>query len=104
MTLMPSTTSCQPGDVVLVDFPFTTTSADKSRPALVILDAGDADLVLVRIKTQKYQTPFDLEILDWQTAGLLAPSTVRVHKLATLIKVRVQRTLGSISTSDRQRV
>jgi mRNA interferase MazF len=101
---MPSTTSYQPGDVVLVDFPFTASGPGKPRPALVILDTGDADIVLARVTTQAPITPFDVTLSDWKQAGLLAPSTVRLHKLATLAKTGVRRQLGSLAGGDRQRV
>lgn len=101
---MPSTTNYQPGDVVLVDFPFTVSGPGKPRPALVILDTGDADVVLARVTTQAPNTPFDVTISGWPQAGLLAPSTVRLHKLATLAKTGVRRHLGSLVVSDRQRV
>jgi mRNA interferase MazF len=101
---MPSTTNYQPGDLVLVNFPFTVSGPGKPRPALVILDTGDADVVLARVTTQASNTPFDVTLSDWQQAGLLAPSTVRLHKLATLAKTGVRRRLGSLSGSDRQRV
>ncbi len=101
---MPSTTNYQPGDLVLVDFPFTVGGPSKPRPALVILDTGDADVVLARVTTQAQSTPFDVSISDWQKAGLLAPSTVRLHKLATLAKSRVRRHLGALVSGDRQYV
>ncbi len=99
---MPSTTTYQSGDLVLVDFPFTVSGPGKPRPALVILDTGDADVLLARVTTQVQNTPFDVVIADWQQAGLLAPSTVRLHKLATLAKSRVRRHLGSLTGNDRQ--
>jgi len=101
---MPSTTSYQPGDVVLVDFPFTVSGPGKSRPALVILDIGDADVLLARVTTQPNKTVFDVSISGWQHAGLLAPSFVRLHKLATLAKSRVHRHLGTLDANDRQQV
>jgi mRNA interferase MazF len=101
---MPSTTNFQAGDVVLVDFPFVSSGASKFRPALVVLDTGDADVLLARITTGTQRTPFDVMISGWQTAGLLAPSTVRLHKLATLAKSRVGRRLGSLNTNDHQQV
>ena len=101
---MPSTTSYQPGDLVLVDFPFTVSGPGKPRPALVILDTGDADVVLARVTTQAQSTPFDVSISDSRKAGLLAPSTVRLHKLATLAKSRVRRHLGTLVSGDRQYV
>jgi mRNA interferase MazF len=101
---MPSTTRYQPGDLVPVDFPFTISGPSKPRPALVILDVGDADLLLARVTTQAQNTAFDVVISDWRTAALLAPSTIRLHKLATLAKSRVQRHLGALVAQDRQQV
>jgi mRNA interferase MazF len=87
-----------------VDFPFTVSGPGKPRPALVILDTGDADVVLARVPSQPHSTPFDVPISGWQQAGLLAPSTVRLHKLATLAKNRVRRRLGALVGNDRQHV
>jgi hypothetical protein len=39
-------TNYQVGDLVLVDFPFTVSGPGKPRPALVILDTGDADVLV----------------------------------------------------------
>jgi mRNA interferase MazF len=76
---MPSTISYQAGDVVLVDFPFTVSGQGKPRPALVILDTGDADVLLARVTTQSRATPYDVTLAGWAQAGLLAPSIVRLH-------------------------
>ena len=97
-------TSFQPGDLVLVAFPYTSGGQTKNRPALVILDIGDADLILARVTTQATATPFDVVLTEWQAAGLLAPSTVRLHKLATVEKARVHRVLGTLQPVDRQQV
>ena len=101
---MPSMTIYQPGDLVLVAFPFSTGDQTKNRPALVLLDAGDADIVAARVTTQLQQTAYDVMLAQWKAAGLLAPSIVRLHKLATLAKARVHRPLGKLDSSDRQKV
>jgi mRNA interferase MazF len=77
------------GDVLLLEFPFTSEAGLKRRPAVVILDAGDADVVVARITTQPYATGFDVAITNWQGVGLLAPSVIRLHKLATIEKALV---------------
>ncbi|BAZ16721.1 hypothetical protein NIES4071_85990 [Calothrix sp. NIES-4071] len=82
----------QPGSVVLLTLPFSDATTFKRRPALVLSDAGDNDIVVSRITTQIYRTDFDVEILEWQQAGLMRPSVVRLHKLNTVEK--------KISTSD----
>ena len=96
--------SFKPGDVVLVAFPFTASGATKERPAVVLLDTGDDDLVAARVTTQMHRTPYDVSLTDWKRAGLLAPSVLRLHKVATLAKSRVSRRLGRLDAGDRQNV
>lgn len=43
---MPSTMTYQPGDLLLIGFPFSGGSQVKTRPAMVVLDSGDADVVV----------------------------------------------------------
>jgi mRNA interferase MazF len=97
-------TNYQPGDLILVGNPFVGSAATKDRPALVILDTGDNDLVVARVTTRIHSTPQDVEITDWQAAGLLALSYVRLHKLATLEKNLVRRHLGHLTPGDQQKV
>ena len=92
--------SYRPGEVVLLAFPFADAAGAKRRPALVLLDTGDADIVVGRITSQIARTTFDVELVEWQQAGLLLPSVVRVHKLATLEKRLVERRLGVLAAND----
>ncbi len=101
---MTSTTTYQPGDLVLIAFPFSSGVEAKRRPALVLLDIGDADIVVARVTTRHYQTPFDVALVDWQNASLLAASVVRLHKVATLERALVDRHMGQVSTADRTRI
>ena len=94
----------KPGDVVLVKFPFTSGAGSKLRPALVILDTGDDDLVVARITTHTSLTLFDVVVVDWRGAGLLAPSNARLHKLATIEKSCVARKLGVLSPQELAKV
>ena len=97
-------TNYQPGEIVLVFVPFTTGGGGKTRPALVVADTGDADFVVARISTQTASCPQDIPVSDWKGAGLLAPSVVRVHKLATLEKSLVRRLLGKLTAADHVQV
>jgi len=60
------------GDIVLVAFP--QLGSIKKSPALVILDVGDADIVLAPITTTKRISPGDYELRDWSESGLLKKS------------------------------
>jgi len=97
-------TTYQAGELVLVAFPYTSGVGGKVRAALVVLDAGDADRVVARVTTQRYQSPNDVTLTDWQAAGLRAPSVIRLHKLATVEKTTVRRQLGTLQPADRQQV
>ena len=88
------------GDVLLIAFPFTNAREAKKRPALVLLDADDNDLLLARITSQSVNTNFDLQIAEWQESGLLTRSYVRLHKLATLETALVDRRLGALKLTD----
>ncbi|MEX0268340.1 type II toxin-antitoxin system PemK/MazF family toxin [Leptolyngbyaceae cyanobacterium UHCC 1019] len=85
------------------NFPFTN-EGSKRRPALVLLDTGDADVVVARVTSQSPQTEYDVPLEEWQNAGLVLPSTVRLHKIATLEKSFVERQLGCLTADDWQRV
>jgi mRNA interferase MazF len=97
-------TTYSPATIVYVDFPNTDGAAGKPRPALVILDTGDADVLLARITSQSRPSQYELPIVDWAAAGLRMPSSVRVHKLATMQKQKTRYTVGTLSSSDRQTV
>ncbi len=94
----------EPGDLVLIAFPFSGGIRVKKRPALVLVDTGDADIVVARATTRPQQTAADVIIDDWQNAGLLAPTVVRIHKVATIEKRLVHRQLGSLQPADRTAV
>ncbi len=67
-----------------LNFPFSNLTGSKRRPALVLLNTGDDDIVLARIASQPQQTKFDVDLKEWLAAGLDLPSIVRLDKLATL--------------------
>jgi mRNA interferase MazF len=90
----------RPGEIVLLSFPFADATRVKRRPALVLLDTGDDDIVVGRVTSQVTQGPFDVELVEWRQASLLLPSVVRVHKVATLEKRLVERRLGTLTASD----
>ena len=90
----------QPGEVLLLSFPFVDAAGSKRRPALALVDTGDEDIIVARITSQIVPTDFDIELVEWQRAGLLRHSYVRVHKVATLEKRLVERRLGRLTPND----
>ena len=90
------------GDIVLLRFPFTDNKTFKKRPALIINDFDDGDVVVCRITSQIYHTQNDVLIDDWKKSGLKLPSVIRVHKLATLEKDLVEVAMGKIDNPTRK--
>jgi mRNA interferase MazF len=94
-------TSYEFGDVVLVHFPQSGTTARKQRPGIVVLDIGDADLVIAPVTSKARSQPGDLKLSDLSGTGLIRSSWVRLAKVATLLKSDVVRSLGRLSPVDR---
>ena len=91
--------------VVRVPFPFTDRNATKSRPALVLSDAGAFNAlaghsVMAMITSQSNAPwPLDCALTDLAAAGLPAPSVVR-FKLFTLDHRLVRGGIGKLSPTD----
>jgi mRNA interferase MazF len=71
------------GDVVLVPFPFTSQTASKKRPAVVVssrsYNVAKPDVVLMAVTSQLRPVPGTGEVWvqDWKAAGLLKPSAIK---------------------------
>jgi len=88
------------GDILLLGFPQTDMKGTTKRPAIVLRDDGDLDVMVARITSQEYLSPSDHKIRNWKEAGLLNESYVRLGKIATLEKGLVLRKLGNLSAQD----
>jgi len=56
----------QPGELVFVHFPFSSGSGGKGRPALVLLDTGDADVLVARMTGRSPRPPYEVAVADWR--------------------------------------
>jgi mRNA interferase MazF len=96
----------EPGDVVVVPFPFTDRHGGKRRPALVVSrasfnEAGHTLLAMITTKSEP-AWPGDTALQDHVAAGLPRPCLVRL-KLFTLDNRLLLRRLGRLSQRDRRR-
>ena len=88
------------GDIVLIGFPHTDLQGISKRPAVVLYDSGDQDVLVARITTQQYTTEADYRIADWKKCGLLAESYIRLGKQATIEKQYVIKQLGTLAVPE----
>lgn len=91
------------GEVYICEFPFTSGSQSKIRPALVLFDLKE-EAVICRITSVPRCGPLDVTLVGWQTAGLLKPSVVRLDRLVTAEKTIFARRLGGLTPDDAARV
>ena len=109
---MPSTTTYDRGQVIVVNVPFSDQSGTKPRPALVVsaeaFHAKLPDLIVCPISSQSrfYRRPGlgDCPLREWRAVGLQHPSTVRISKILAVDKAIIKRPLGRLSAPDLARV
>jgi len=92
------------GNIVLLRFPFTDGKKDKKRPALILRDSDDGDVIVCRITSKLYHTEFDFKIEDWKKCGLRLPSIIRLHKLASLDISIVDQKIGVINDNIQKQI
>jgi len=106
---MPPTTSYSFGDIVLVSFPFTDLSAAKQRPAVVVSSEAyhrsRPDLIIMAVTSQLGPTQGvgDVQLKDWQAAGLLKSSAIK-PVIATIELTLVVKRLGRLKEDDQQKL
>lgn len=92
-------------DVIVVPFPFTDVARTKRRPALVLSDhdrfgfQAEHSVMAMITSSRNRPWPLDVEIHDLETAGLPAPSVVRM-KLFTLDHRLVLKKAGILGDAD----
>jgi len=93
---------CEPGEVILVPFPFSDLTGVKKRPAMVLADIEVRNEIIclmltsVKIKSEKYE----YNIVKWEEAGLLKPTVARIHRLFTLHRNMVNKKLGRLTAEE----
>jgi mRNA interferase MazF len=95
------------GDIVLVAFPFTSQTASKQRPAVVVssraYNEAKPDVVVMAITSQlRAGTALgEVWVKEWTAAGLIKPSAVK-PVFATLEQALVIRKLGTLHADDKE--
>ena len=98
-------TAYEPGDVVLVPYPFGERPGGRKRPVLVVSsdehNQETGELVVAQITSRVSSSPRagDCRIEEWREANLPRPALVRA-RLATVGISLVLRKLGRLSESD----
>lgn len=95
-----------PGSVALVRFPFADIETTKKRPALVLARTSRSPrnrlvtLAMITSQIEALRLDGDVELADWESAGLLHPSLLRLSKVATIDEDLVDKVIGKLSSAD----
>ncbi|MBF0270936.1 MAG: type II toxin-antitoxin system PemK/MazF family toxin [Magnetococcales bacterium] len=90
---------CEPGDLVLIPFPFSDLATDKKRPVLVLTfpDRYDDFIGLAVTSTPMQEAAVPLDPASMLHGSLPKPSWVRQDKIYTLDRGVVIRNLGRVT-------
>ena len=89
----------QPGEVWIAAIPFTSGTASKLRPVLVLWTDA-ADVVVAAVTSASPRSATDVALQDWSAAGLRVASTVRLSRLDCLEQNLLRRRLGVVAQAD----
>ena len=96
-------------EVLVVGFPFSSQIKEKARPVVVISSekfnkSKRHDLIVLAITSSSInKLDFELEIEQWQSAGLLKPSILKAA-IATVDQENVIQKLGVLLEIDSQKI
>lgn len=86
--------------IVLVPFPFSDLSRSKLRPALVLADTDQGDIILAQITSKPYADSYSIEIKDsdFLFGSLRITSYVRPGKLFTANQSLIKAEVGKLKS------
>lgn len=92
----------KPGDVVLVNFPFTDLISSKVRPAVVIAAKGEDVIILgifSKIPEKIQESWFIVDETDdyFTKTGLKKKSIIKTEKIAVVHNSVIRKSLGALS-------
>jgi mRNA interferase MazF len=86
------------GVVALVPFPFSDLSGAKTRPVVVLADAGRGDFLLCQVTSNRYSDPFAIELTgtEFEEGSLRRVSYVRPGRIFTAHASLMRTRLGAL--------
>ncbi len=94
------------GDVVVIPFPFSDLSFIKLRPALIIVELKNGDVMLCQITSKQKTDGFSISLdkNDFILGGLDQLSFIRPNRIFTAEKSIIKYKAGSIRFEKQQEV
>lgn len=94
------------GDIVVIPFPFSDLSRNKRRPAFVIKDLADNDILLCQITSKPNKDNFSISLRksDFENGELPVESNIRINKLFTADRKIILRKAGKVKENYYKKV
>ena len=91
----------EPGDVITVPFPSSDLSGIKKRPALILASFQDKrEIICLMLTSVPARDELEYPLRFWKEAGLLKPTTARLHRLFTISFSMVKSRLGRLKKEE----
>ena len=91
------------GEIITVDFPYSNYRSGKKRPAMILAQDLEGDIIIARITSKLKSLDTDISLRDWKRAGLNVPSYLRLSKVVTIEESDILSHVGSLSEFDRSK-
>jgi len=94
------------GDIVVLNFPFSNLSTTKRRPAFVLANLEDSDIILCQVTSKPAKNKYSIKIVtdDFNVGSLPFDSFVRADKLFTADKNLILYKVGHIKQERIQQI
>ena len=92
-----------PGEVWWVTVPFDDQPKEKRRPAIV-LDNDIIAILAVYVTSQNKNSPYSIEIEDWDSTGLSKPSWARIDRIISIDEMYMDCKVGELTERDKDKI
>lgn len=88
------------GDIIVIDFPFSSLKETKRRPVLILKVPKGEDVIVNQITGSSYEKSVEIEVenKDFKQGSLKRKSFVRIDKIASIEKSLVRYKIGSLKS------
>ncbi len=88
------------GDIIVIDFPFSSFKELKRRPVLILKIPKGEDVIVSQITGSSYEKSAEIEIenKDFRQGSLKRESFVRIDKIASIEKSLIKYKIGSLKS------
>jgi len=94
-------TMYKPGDIVVIPFPFSDLTGTKKRPALVLANiTSKQEIICMMLTSIQKGSKYEYSISYWKNAGLLKPTSAKLHRIFTISYHMVYKKIGRLNQDE----